>query len=54
VTDYFARKKADETMKDIADKPIFSFSAEVKSRKVEAVHDSVFSPPKNYTPANPK
>jgi len=54
VTDYFAKKKTDETMKDIADKPIFSFSAEVKSHKVEAVHDSVFAPPKNYTLANPK
>lgn len=54
VTDYFAKKKTDETMKDIADKPIFSFSAEVKSHKVEAVHDSVFLPPKNYTLANPK
>jgi hypothetical protein len=54
VTDYFARKKTDDTLKNIADKPIFSFSAEVKSHKVEAVHDSVFSPPKNYTLANPK
>lgn len=51
VTDYFAKKKADETMKDISDKPIFSFSSEVKSHKVEAVHDSVFVPPKNYVMA---
>jgi hypothetical protein len=54
VTDFFAKKKADETMKDIADKPIFSFTSEVKSHNVEAVHDSLFSPPKNYTLANPK
>jgi hypothetical protein len=54
VTDLFAQKKTDETMKDIADKPIFSFTSEVRSHKVELVHDSVFSPPKNYTLANPK
>jgi hypothetical protein len=48
VADYFTRKKADETMKDIGDKPIFSFTSEVKSHKVEAVHDSVFLPPKNF------
>jgi hypothetical protein len=54
VTDFFAKKKTDDTMKDIADKPIFSFTSEVKSHKVEPVHDSVFSPPKNYTLANPK
>ena len=54
VTDYFAKKKTDETMKDIGDKPIFSFSSEVKSHKVEPVHDSVFLPPKNYTQSNSK
>jgi hypothetical protein len=54
ITDYFAKKKADETMKDIGDKPIFSFSSEVKSHKVEPVHDSVFLPPKNYTQSNPR
>lgn len=54
VTDFVAKKKADETMKDIADKPIFSFTSEVKSHNVEPVHDSLFSPPKNYTLANPK
>ena len=54
VADYFAKKKTDETMKDIGDKPIFSFSSEVKSHKVEAVHDSVFSPPKNYVQSNAK
>ena len=54
VTDFFAKKKTDEAMKDIADKPIFSFTSEVKSHKVDPVHDSVFSPPKDYTLANPK
>ena len=54
VTDFFARKKAEDTMKDIGDKPIFSFSSEVKSHKVEAVHDSVFVPPKNYVQSNAK
>ena len=48
ITDYFAKKKTDETMKDIGDKPIFSFSSEVKSHKVEPVHDPVFLPTKNY------
>ena len=50
VTDLFSSKKSD----DSASKPIFSFTSEVKSHKVEAVHDSVFSPPKGYTLANPK
>jgi hypothetical protein len=50
VTDLFSSKKSD----DSASKPIFSFTSEVKSHKVEAVHDSVFSPPKGYTLATPK
>jgi hypothetical protein len=50
VTDFFSSKKGD----DLAAKPIFSFTSEVKSHKVEAVHDSVFSPPKGYALANPK
>ncbi|HUK33155.1 MAG TPA: hypothetical protein VLV86_04530 [Vicinamibacterales bacterium] len=54
VTDFFAKKKADDTAKDLAAKPIFSFTSEVKSHKVEPVHDSVFSPPRGYTLANPK
>ncbi len=54
IADYFAKKKTDETMKDIGDKPIFSFSSEVKSHKVEPVHDSMFSPPKNYVQSNAK
>ena len=54
VTDIFAKKKTDETAKDIADKPIFSFSAEVKSHRIEPVHDGMFAPPKSYKLANPK
>jgi hypothetical protein len=50
VTDLFSSSKSDET----GSKPIFSFTSEVKSHKVEAVHDSVFSPPKGYTLANSK
>ena len=50
VTDLFTSKKSD----DMASKPIFSFTSEVKSHKIEAVHDSVFSPPKGYALANPK
>lgn len=54
VTDFFAKKKADDTAKDIAAKPIFYFTSEVKSHKVEPVHDSVFSPPRGYTLATSK
>jgi hypothetical protein len=52
IADYFAKKKTDETMKDIGDKPIFQFTAEVKSHKVESVHDSVFVPPVGYRKTN--
>ncbi len=38
----------DETMKDIGDKPLFTFMSEVKSHKMEALHDSLFAPPKDY------
>jgi hypothetical protein len=54
VTDYFAKKKTDDVAKDIAGKPIFSFTSEVKSHKVESVHDSLFLPPTNFKLANPK
>ncbi len=50
ITEYFAKKKTAE----IGDKPIFQFTAEVKSHKVESVHDSVFLPPKNYVQSNAK
>ena len=54
VTSFFAKKKTDEMTKEMADKPILSFMQEVKVHKVEGVHDSVFSPPRNFTLANPK
>ena len=37
-----------ETMKDIGDKPLFTFTTEVKSHQVVALHDSLFAPPKGY------
>lgn len=54
VTRFFAKKKTDEMAKDMAGKPILSFSHEVKRHKVDGVHDSMFSPPKAFTLANPK
>ncbi len=38
----------DETMKDNGDKPLLTFMSEVKSHKVETLHDSMFAPPKDY------
>lgn len=38
----------DETMKDIGDRPLFTFLWEVKSHKLEPRHDSLFAPPKDY------
>jgi len=38
----------DETMKDVGDKPLFTFTSEVKSHRMEALHDSLFVPPKDY------
>ena len=38
----------DQTMKDIGDKPLFTLTSEVLSHKMEALHDSLFAPPKNY------
>jgi hypothetical protein len=38
----------DETMRDIGDKPLFTLTSEVKSHKMEALHDSLFEPPKDY------
>jgi hypothetical protein len=54
VTDLFTKKKTDEAMKDLADKPIFSFSSEVKSHKIELAHDSYFLPPSSYKLSNPQ
>ena len=38
----------DEVMKDIGDKPLFTFMSEVKSHKMEPLHDSLFAPPKDF------
>jgi hypothetical protein len=38
----------DESMKDTANKTLFTFTSEVKSYKLEALHDSLFAPPKGY------
>ena len=38
----------DETMKDIGDKPLFTFTSEVKSHRMAPLHDSLFAPPKGY------
>ncbi len=38
----------DEAMKDIGDKPLFMFMSEVKSHKMEPLHDSLFAPLKDY------
>jgi hypothetical protein len=37
-----------EAMKDAAEKPLLAFTSEVKSHKMEALHDSLFDPPKDY------
>lgn len=44
----FAEKKTDDAMKESEGEPILSFTVEVKSLKVEPVHDSVFSVPNGY------
>jgi hypothetical protein len=38
----------DESMKDTGDKPLLTFTSEVKSHKMEPLHDSLFEPPKDY------
>ena len=43
-----AEKKTEETMKQAEGEPILSFTVEVKSLKIEPLHDSVFTVPKNY------
>jgi len=48
LTGMFAKKKTDDAMKDAAGEPILSFTFEVKSLKIEPVHDSVFTVPQNY------
>jgi len=38
----------DETMKDVGSKPLFTFTSEVKTHKMQRLHDSLFVPPKGY------
>jgi len=38
----------DETMRDIGEKPLFTFTSEVKSHRMAPLHDSLFAPPKGY------
>lgn len=44
----FAQKKTEDAMKEAAGEPILSFTFEVKKLRIEPVHDSEFSVPKNY------
>ena len=37
-----------QTMKDIGDRPLFTFISEMKSHKMVPLHDSLFAPPKGY------
>lgn len=48
VTDYFVKKKTDETIKEAAGKPILSFTTEVRSHRLEGVRDSKFAPPAGF------
>jgi hypothetical protein len=44
----FVQKKTEEGIKNAENEPLLSFTIEVKSLKVESLHDSVFTVPKNY------
>ncbi len=44
----FAEKKTEETMKEAGGELILSFTVEVKTLKIEPLHDSVFTVPKDY------
>jgi hypothetical protein len=48
LTGMFAKQKTEEATKQAGAEPILSFTFEVKSLKIEPVHDSVFTVPKNY------
>jgi hypothetical protein len=50
ITDMFTKKKTEEA----ESRPILSFVVEVKSLKVEPVHDSMFAVPKGYKLVNQK
>jgi hypothetical protein len=42
------QKKTEESIKNAENEPILSFTIEVKSLKVDSLHDSIFTVPKNY------
>lgn len=44
----FAEKKTKDAMKEAEGEPILSFTLEVRSLKIEQLHDSVFTVPRNY------
>jgi hypothetical protein len=44
----FVEKKTNDAMKESEGEPILSFTLEVMSLKVEPVHDSMFTVPKNF------
>jgi hypothetical protein len=44
----FAEKKTKDALQEAKGEPILSFRLEVKSLKVEPLHDSVFTVPRNY------
>jgi hypothetical protein len=42
------QKKTEENIKNSESEPLLSFTIEVKSLKLESLHDSIFTVPKNY------
>jgi hypothetical protein len=49
----FVQKKTEESIKNSESEPLLSFTIEVKSLKVESLHDSVFTVPKYYHLVSP-
>ncbi|WP_283744584.1 hypothetical protein [Sideroxydans sp. CL21] len=48
LTGMFVKKKTDEAMKEADGEPILSFTVEVKSLKLDQLHDSLFTVPESY------
>jgi hypothetical protein len=44
----FAKKKTEDSMKDAEGEPILSFTVEVKSLRIEPLHESLFTVPASY------
>jgi len=44
----FVQKKTEDSIKNSENEPLLSFNIDVKSLKLESLHDSVFTVPKNY------